>query len=155
MFRKILVPVDGSENSKKALAHAVGLAREFESEIILIHAYSGAVPLIAPATDALTLPTVPSPTAATVATKLREDAQKMGEKILADAQLTVKENGISAKAVLREGDAVGKIVAVAESEEIDLIVIGHRGMSRFKEILLGSVSEGVVHKAPCAVMIVK
>jgi len=147
--------VDGSEHSKKALTHAVDLAKEFESEIILVHVYSGTVPLVTPVMDTLTQPPVPSPTAATIAAKLKEDAQRMGERILTEAELTVKHQGIPSKTVLREGDAVREIVAVAESEKIDLIVIGHRGMSKLKEILLGSVSEGVVHKASCAVLIVK
>jgi len=155
LFKRVLVPVDGSEHSKKALTHAIGLAKEFEGEITLVHVYSGAMPLITPAMDTLTPPPLPSPTMATVATKLREDAQKMGGEILAEAELTVKEHRISAKMVLREGDAVREIVAVAESEKVDLIVMGHRGMSKLKEILLGSVSEGVVRKAPYPVLIVK
>jgi len=155
LFRKILVPVDGSEHSEKALTRAVGLAKEFEGEIILVHVYSGVVPLVTPAMDTLTPPPFPSPTAATVATRLREDAQKMGERILAEAEKTVKKQRIPVKTVLREGDATREIVSVAESEKIDLIVMGHRGMSKLREIFLGGVSEGVVHKAPCSVLIVK
>ena len=155
MFERILVPVDGSEHSKKALTHAIGLAKELKGEITLVHVFSGAVPLVTPMMDTLTTPPIPSPAAATVATKLREDAQKMGEKILAEAGRTVKRHGIPVTTFLREGDATREIVAVAGSEKIDLIVMGHRGLSKLKEILLGGVSEGVAHKAPCSVLIVK
>jgi len=155
LFKRILVPTDGSEPSEKALRRAIDLAERFEGRIVLVHVYSGAVPLITPAIDTLTPPPIPSPTAAAVAAKLREDAQKMGEKILAEAEQTVKDRGLRAKTVLREGDAVREIVAVAKGEKVDLIVMGHRGMSKLKEILLGGVSEGVAHKAPCAVLIVK
>jgi len=147
--------VDGSEHSKKALEHAIVLAKEFEGEITLIHVYSGAMPFVTPVMDTLTPSPAPSPAVATVATRLREDAQKLGEEILAEAELTVKKHGISTKTVLKEGDAVREIVGVAEDEKIDLVVMGHRGMSKLKEILLGSVSRGVVHKASCPVLIVK
>jgi len=131
------------------------LAKEFESEITLIHVYSVVMPLVTPVMETLTPPSIPSPTMATVATRVREDAQKMGKKILSEAELTVKEHEIPTKTVLREGDAVREIVAFAEGERIDLIVMGHRGMSKLKEILLGSVSAGVVHGALCPVLIVK
>jgi len=154
MFKKILVPIDGSEHSKKALTRAIDLAKEFEGEITVLHVFSGVMPLVTPV-DALTPPSVPSPTLATVAAKLKEDAQKAGEQILTEAERTVKEQRIPVKTVLREGDAVREIVALAEGEKADLIVMGHRGMSKLAEILLGSVSEGVVHKAKCTVVIVK
>jgi len=56
---------------------------------------------------------------------------------------------------LREGDAVREIVAEAHEEKYDLIVVGHRGLSKLGELFLGAVSEGVSHKAPCPVLIVK
>ena len=57
--------------------------------------------------------------------------------------------------VLREGDAVNEIVAEAKAGDYGLVVVGHRGMSKLKELFLGGVSEGVSHKAPCPVLIVK
>lgn len=56
---------------------------------------------------------------------------------------------------LREGDAVKEIVTAAEEGKFDIIVVGHRGLSKLKEFLLGSVSEGLSHKASCPVLIVK
>jgi nucleotide-binding universal stress UspA family protein len=83
------------------------------------------------------------------------EAKKLGAKILDDAEKVVKERGISVDKVLREGDIVKEIVAEAQKGGYDLIVLGHRGMSRLGELLLGAVSEGVSHKAPCPVLIVK
>jgi len=154
MFEKILVAVDGSENSKKALGYAVELAEKFGSAIRLIHVYSGILPII-PATNALSSPAAAGPASAALAAKMAEDARKSGNKILEELMTIVKERGISVDVVLKEGDAVKEIVAEAEKGGCSLIVVGHRGMSKLSEILLGSVSEGVSHKAPCPVMVVK
>ena len=154
MFEKILVAVDGSEHSKKAMSYAVELAEKFGAAITLIHVYSAILPII-PVTDALTSPTVTAPASAAVAAKIAEDARKLGGKILEDAERVVKEHGIPVEKVLREGDVVKGIVAEAQKGGFSLIVIGHRGLSKLSELLLGSVSEGVGHKAPCPVLIVK
>jgi len=153
MFKNILVAVDGSEHSQKALNQALGLAERFKGKITLIHVYSTVVPL-APSVDTLSTPTLATASTA-IAAKMTEEARKKGSQVLDEAEQTVKERGISVEKVLREGDAVKEVVAVAQEREFDLIVVGHRGLSKLKELLLGSVSEGVSHKAPCPVLIVK
>ena len=57
--------------------------------------------------------------------------------------------------LLREGDVVEEILKAVEKDKFDLIVMGARGVSVIKEVLLGSVSDGVVRKAPCPVLISK
>jgi len=154
MYSKILVALDGSANSRKALDHAIGLAEKSGAKITLIHVYSVIVPLV-PAGDVLASPTTATPAFTAVADKLTMETEKLGAKILDDAEKVVKERGISVDKVLREGDIVKEIVAEAQKGGYDLIVLGHRGMSRLGELLLGAVSEGVSHKAPCPVLIVK
>jgi len=154
MFDKILVAVDGSDHSKRAMGYAVELAEKFGSTITLIHVYSTVIPMI-PVADALTSPTVTAPASAAVAAKIAEDAKKLGDRILEDAEKVVRERGIPVEKLLKEGDVVKEIVAEAQKGGFSLVVIGHRGMSKLSELFLGSVSEGVGHKAPCPVMIVK
>jgi len=151
MFRKILVPLDGSEPSSKALGHGINLAKKFGSEITLLHVYSKAVPFVTPETGAVPTPSVAS---AEITAEVIEAARRIGNKILAEAKRTVEKEKIPVKVVLKEGDAVHEIVRAAK-EEIDLIVMGARGVSRIKELLLGSVSHGVCRKTHCSVMIVK
>lgn len=154
MYNKMLVAVDGSEHSNKALRHAVELAEKLGSKIWLIHVYSVVVPLV-PATDTLPSPT-PIPAASpTLAAKMTDDAKALGNRILNEAEHVVKERGIQAEKVLKEGDVVKAIVSEAEEGRFDLIVVGHRGMSKLSELFLGTVSQGVGHKAPCPVLIVK
>jgi len=154
MFDRILVAVDGSENSKRALSYAVELARKFDATITLVHVYSGILPII-PAADALSSSTGTPPVPTSVAVRIIEEAEKLGNKILEDAEKAVKEQGIPVDKILKEGDVVKEIVAEAQRGGFNLIVVGHRGMSKLGELLLGAVSEGVSHRAPCPVLIVK
>jgi len=155
MFKNILVAVDGSEHSKKALNYALELAEKFDGKITLIHVYSSVVPLVPAGMDTLS-PPAPTPSVSiTVAAKIAEKAKQMGKQILDEAERVVKERGVPVEKVLREGDTVGEIVATAREGKFDLIVMGHRGLSKLKELFLGAVSEGVSHKAPCPVMVVK
>lgn len=77
---------------------------------------------------------------------------KKGEKVLAAA---AKSIGGKAKTVTVEGDPADKILEVAENDDVDLIVVGNKGMTGAKRFLLGSVPNQVSHHAPCNVLIVK
>lgn len=145
--------VDGSEHSKKALTYAIELTRKFDGKMTIINVYSTVVPQTHPI-DGLSTPAM-SGTSAAIAARMAEDAKLRGEKILTDAEQFAKESDVAVEKVLREGDAVNEIVAEAEAGKFDLVVVGHRGMSKLRELLLGGVSEGVSHKAPCPVLIVK
>lgn len=155
MFKTILVAVDGSEQSKKALNYALELAEKFEGKVTLIHVYSSVVP-ITPSMDTIsTPPTIPPHASPAIAAKLAEEVKQNAERILDEAEHVVKKRGVSVEKVLREGDAVREIAAVAQEGKFDLVVVGHRGLSKLRELFLGAVSEGVSHKAPCPVLIVK
>jgi nucleotide-binding universal stress UspA family protein len=154
MYKKILVAVDGSEHSNTALRHAVELAEKLGSKIWLIHVYSVVVPLV-PATDTLPSPT-PIPAASpTLAAKLTDDAKALGDKILNEAEQVAKGHDVPVEKILKEGDVVKAVVSEAAQGGYDLVIVGHRGMSKLGELFLGAVSEGVSHKAPCPVLIVK
>jgi len=154
LFNNILVAVDGSEHSKKALNHALELAKKFDGKITLLHVFSSVVPL-ATAVETPPTSTLTPPASTILAQEIVEETKRKGKRILDESAQVVEEHGISVDKVLREGDAVKEIVAVAQEGKFDLIVLGHRGISKLKELFLGSVSEGVSHKAPCPVLIVK
>jgi nucleotide-binding universal stress UspA family protein len=153
MMEKILVAVDGSADSKKALAYTIELTEKCDGKITIINVYSTVVPQTQPI-DGLSTPAM-SGTSAALAAKMAEDAKLRGEQILVEAERFAKELGVQVEKVLREGDAVNEIVAEAKAGNFNLVVVGHRGMSKLRELLLGGVSEGVSHKAPCPVLIVK
>lgn len=145
--------VDGSADSKKALTYAIELTKRCNGKITIINVYSTVVPQTQPI-DGLSTPAMTG-TSAALAARMAEDAKLRGKQILVEAESFAKESGVSVEKVLREGDAVNEIVAEAKMGSFELIVVGHRGMNKLKEMLLGGVSEGVSHKAPCPVLIVK
>lgn len=148
MFNKILVAVDGSEHSDKALRYATMFAENFNSKIILVHVFS--------------IPNSVEPAIGSSLTPAIIDAtHKSGEEILKRAEdkvekvKKIKKRLIPFKKYLKQGNAVDQIIGIAVKEKVNLIIIGARGLSKLKEIFLGSVSEGVTHKAHCPVMIIK
>ena len=155
MFEKILVPLDGSEHSLRALEIAIQIAKKFDGKITLIHVYSVSVaPVIMPEPTTLTPPMMPVMTSAEVS-KAVEAIRKAGASILADGEQKVKAEEVQVETILKEGHIVQEIVRTAKEGKFDLIVIGGRGISRIRELLLGSVTDGVIHHAPCPVLVIK
>jgi nucleotide-binding universal stress UspA family protein len=148
VFEKILVPLDGSEHSVRALKVAVQTAKKFHGKVTLIHVYSKVWPIVMPHATVV-------PEATVIVPKLIEAAREAGAGILADGEKKVKAEGLQVETLLREGHTVEEILKAAGEGEFDLIVMGARGLSRIKEILLGSVSDGVMRHACCPVLVVK
>jgi nucleotide-binding universal stress UspA family protein len=155
MFTKILVPVDGSSHSEKALKYAISIAKEYNGTICLIHIVSTS-PLVSAPISEVGIPGAVSglPTSA-LSLKVIEGMRKAGEKILTKYEAAVKAEGIPVTCVLDDGNPVERIVKTAEEGKYSLIVMGARGISKVKALLLGSVSDGVCRKAPCPVLIIK
>jgi nucleotide-binding universal stress UspA family protein len=155
VFERILVPLDGSEHSQRALETAIQIGRKFRSEIVLLHVYSVTVtPVIVPEPTTVTPVGVPVATSAEVA-KMVDAARDVGREILAEGKRNVETEGIEVETVLREGNSVQEIVKLAKEGQFSLVVVGARGIHRIREILMGSVSEGVAKNAPCPVLVVK
>ena len=155
LFDKILVPLDGSEHSLRALEIAIQIAKKFGGKITLIHVYSVTVrPVIMPEPTTLTPPGVPVMTPTEVS-RVVEATRKAGANILADGEQKVKAEEIQVETMLAEGQTVEEITRAAKEDKFGLIIMGARGISRIREILLGSVSDGVIRNAPCPVLVVK
>jgi nucleotide-binding universal stress UspA family protein len=155
LFQKILVPLDGSEHSLRALEKAVQIAEKFSGKITLIHAYPVPVqPIMLPEPSTSGSLSIPILTGAEVS-RMTEAAREVGNRILEDGEQKVKAEKVQVEKVLVEGHAVQEIVRVAREGDFDLIVIGARGISHLKEILLGSVTDGVIHHARCPVLVIK
>lgn len=145
MFEKILVPLDGSEHSLKALDVAIQIAQRFNGKITLMHVYTVNVgPVVMPEPTTLTPPRFQVMTSAEVS-KLTEASSKAGNRILDDGEEKAKAEGVQVEKLLKEGHTVQEIVKTAKEDNFDLIVIGARGVSKIRELLLGSVTDGVIH----------
>jgi len=141
-IRTILVPVDFSDNARSVIEWATHLAGEQQSKLILFHAYH--LPVEFQQLEGAYLP--PDFWANVKAEASESLARYKGE---------LCESGCLVESVVREGYAATAIVDEATECGADLIVIGTHGLSGFKHLLLGSIAERVVQKAPCPVLTVK
>jgi nucleotide-binding universal stress UspA family protein len=155
LFEKILVPLDGSAHSTRALDIAIQIAKKFGGKIALIHVYSiVAGTIIMPEPTTLTPPGVPVMAPLEIS-KIADTARKAGNRILDDGEQKAKAENVQVEKILEEGHVVQEIIRTAKEGSFDLIVIGARGVSRIRELLLGSVTDGVIHHVSCPVLVVK
>jgi nucleotide-binding universal stress UspA family protein len=141
-FRTILVPIDFSDCSRRALEVARSLAKQAgPTHLILIHAYFVPIELEALAREAH------EPILEVVSQHATGDLERM----LAELQ----DEGISAEFAAHRGSPERAIVAAATEKDADLIVMGTHGRTGLAHVLLGSVAERVVRTAPCPVITVK
>ena len=142
-LKRILLATDFSEHARVALRYAAALAQAFDSEVVLLHVLE-TVDLLAqlPPTGEAYIPPDFS--------ELQEQhAREQIEKLIA-------ESGIQrVRYVFRRGSAFVEIVTSAREENAELIVIGTHGRGMLAHMLLGSVAERVVRKAPCPVLTVR
>jgi nucleotide-binding universal stress UspA family protein len=162
LFEKILVPLDGSEHSMHALEKAVQIAKNFDAKITLIKVYSLTQPVVTASLTVAGSPTVMTGSMASagsipseVLSKLSEAHREAGANILTNGKDRARTEGVQVETLLKEGHTVEEILKTANEGKYDLIVVGARGLSTIKEILLGSVSHGVVMHANCPVLVVK
>lgn len=155
MFKKILVPYDGSEHSVKALDTAMEIAEKLNGKITLIHVYSGDMPVL------MYVPTDLEPSVGEYLlsqedfSKIAEASQRAAASILAKGEKKVRAKGIAVETLLKKGHIVQEILEAVKNGKFDLIVIGAKGVSKIREMLLGSVSEKVIRNAQCPVLVVK
>ena len=150
MFRRILVPVDGSSTSNRGLRTAIELARDQKAALELLHVVDEL--LVAPVGDGGVY--VPPQYVDEFAAALRAQ----GAKVLARAEAQARKAGIGYRAVLAE--TVGRpvadlIVAHAKRCRADLIVLGTHGRRGIARAVMGSDAEGVVRTSPVPVMLVR
>jgi len=140
-IQRILVPVDFSESTGMLLDWATHLSREHSAALTLLHAYH--LPVEFQQIEGAYLPP-------DFWTRVGSDA----ERSLARLSEALRSRGVTSETALCEGYAGTVIVEEAARREIDLIVIGTHGLSGLKHLLLGSIAERVVQKAPCPVLTV-
>ncbi|MFW5919713.1 MAG: universal stress protein [Halanaeroarchaeum sp.] len=143
MTKTVLVPTDGSPQSERALEHAL---TEFpDAEVTVIN-------VIDPASAAYDSPMAAGPVGVE---EWYENAEKAAEEIFGAAKETADDHGKSLETVTEVGQPARTITEYAEEGEFDQIVIGSHGRSGVTRILLGSVAETVVRRAPCPVTVVR
>jgi nucleotide-binding universal stress UspA family protein len=139
--RKILCPIDFSRHADLIVEWATHLAEEHGSQIVLLHAYH--LPVEFQQLEGAYLP-------ADFWDSVKEEAARS----LARYAEQIRARGIDVKECVREGYPASVIEEEAAVEKADMIVMGSRGLSGLKHLLLGSVAERVVQKSHCPVLTV-
>ncbi|MFP6628208.1 MAG: universal stress protein [Myxococcota bacterium] len=138
-IRKILCPIDFSQHAELVVEWAIHLAQEHDSEVLLLHAYH--LPVEFQQLEGAYLP-------ADFWDSVKEEA----ERSLAIYAERARTASVSVREIVREGYPASVIQEEAREENADMIVMGSRGLSGLKHLLLGSIAERVVQKAHCPVL---
>jgi nucleotide-binding universal stress UspA family protein len=140
IFSKIIIAIDGSDASMDAADYAISISKQHNAELYALHVIRADVDLFGPHETSEFM------------TEMRNEGKKYMDKVI----LKANEKNIQIKTeFISSTNIAGGIVDYAEENNIDLIVIGTRGLSGFKKLLLGSVATNVVTYAHCPVMVVK
>ena len=151
IFSKILIPIDGSTNSMKAIDYAIDLADKYKSELLALHV------LYSQSGFAFHKETVAGAITSSSLNDLNLDAKQEAEKWFEEINKRAEEKKVQIKTevVFTVISIVEGILTYAEKENINLIIIGSKGKSGWKKLIVGSVASGISTYAHCPILIVK
>ena len=152
MYNKILLPTDGSENSKRANKHALWIADKSDADIVVLYVIEPHFPEVA---TTLPLSTLPTPDE-----QFYNEIRKEGHQIidnfkqeLEDIQCKGKCKNVILKTMIKEGKPSNEIIRILDEEDIDLVVMGASGRHGLDRFMLGSVTEHVIRQAKKPIMV--
>lgn len=127
---------------------AMAIGEKFDSELILIHVINDFIVDFSTTIEGFQVPN-------TTIVKIRKAIREQAETMMTERLSRVQKKNLHCESVIVVGDVGSEIIQYAEKNHIELIVIGARGLGKFKRLLLGSVSNKVVTNSHCQVLIVK
>ena len=138
LYMNILVPLDGSENSQKALLQACDLAKNQQANLILVYVVDKPISLnLLDRKEYLGI------------------LRKFGDKVLIKGKQIAKNQGLDVTTVMKEGNITNEIVKFAKIKKCNLIIVGSKGLGKTARFFLGSVSNKLASNSPCSILIVK
>jgi universal stress protein A len=141
-IKTVLVATDFSSHSEAAVRAATQWAKTFGATIHLVHAFDTPIPIF-------------TPYEVVVPDGFLEQARDSATRSLHASRDKIRAESVTVKAHLTEGPAAPAIARAAEEVGADLIVMGTRGNTGLKHVVLGSVAERTIRMAPCSVLTVK
>lgn len=144
MYKKILVPLDGSSHAEKILPHALEMARRYQAQLLLVQVIDAE---IANLTAFDYLPEV----------KVGELHQQVidARAYLQSQQLLLQKQGITSEIYIKPGGVIKGILEVASDEAVDLIAMSTHGRTGLTQLLYGSVAAGVLQGSNCPLLLVR
>ena len=144
MIKRLLVPIDFSTPSLKALDYAVEFAKPFKPEFVLLHVLE---PLYYPGPGAMD--------GGFDMGLVFQEIERAGREQLSHATTRLKRRGLRVRSLLLAGSASQVIVETAKKLHADLIVMATHGRTGLSHVLIGSVAERVVREASCPVLTIR
>ena len=145
VFTNILVALDGSKVSQRALIEAVDLARLMKARMQAIYVMETVASALNARDRPMGMDTL----------ELYHLLEKEGNDVLEEAEQYCTDKGISFIPHLKQGDAGTEIISLSEQEKCDLIIVGSHGKSGFNRLFLGSVSSFVIKNTKVTTMVVR
>jgi len=146
MYRKILVPLDGSKRAETILSHVEELAHTFESKVLLIRVvepeifYAGGHGMVRDFR---------------IEEELLEEEVEKADTYLSGIAGVFREKGFEVESIVESGSVVQRIIDVAEREKVDLIAMASHGRSGLSHVFYGSVAAGVLHRVDRPLLLVR
>jgi len=147
LLRKFLVPLDGSDWSFRAAKYAIKIAKMANAEMVYVHAV-----VSLPATAYANVH------AGVLIPRYIEESKKEAQKWYDEVNTIAKKAGVvrlSADTILDVSSVADAIISYAEKNNVDLIIMGTKGRTGLKKVLLGSVASSVISHANCPVLVVR
>ncbi|MDP7976006.1 MAG: universal stress protein [Thermoprotei archaeon] len=155
MFRKVLIPIDGSEYSLKALEIAAKITDPRKGVAVVVTVIEpGVMQLPQTYLERLSMYDSSLPTGI-IPKGSHDEGIERAELIVTKAHEILTSAGIKTEMKILRGKPVKSIIESAKEEKADLIIIGSHGLGGLSKLLLGSVSSKVVEEAPCSVLVVR
>jgi nucleotide-binding universal stress UspA family protein len=147
LYKKILVPVDGSEGSNRALEHCLKVVEHQKPDILVLFHVISFPKQLEPYSGKMRA----------AMKKVKEQLEEHGDQILLEAKNKINERiaGVTVETKKVWGEPKYEIVEEAGEGKYDLLIMGSRGLSGIKSIFLGSVSNHVAQNVKCTVTLVK
>jgi len=153
MYRRILLPLDGSELAERILPHTIELARRFEATVVLLHAVTSRVEVLsrAVASD----PIGASPVTAEVAEDVVVAEEDSTTRYFARMADRLQGEGLKVEQLIMEGEAVRTLAHVIAEQQIDLVTMTTQGRSTLGRLFLGSVPESLLEEVEIPVLLLR
>ena len=139
--KKILVPTDGSDYSMRAAEYAIGIAKMFSAQILVVYVIDEVV--------------INQISKATERDNVEQELKEAGQRYVNYVLGLAEKEGVKSSSMLAKGRPYEQIVHLVRQSNIDLIVMGTYGLRSAERVLIGSVAERVIEYAPCPVLVIK
>jgi nucleotide-binding universal stress UspA family protein len=151
MYKKILVPLDGSKRAEKIFPHVLNVCDPHQGKVLLLHVLDA--PLVVP-TSTVTMGPAETDQMVDVEDVL-ERTRTQAHDYLKRKEAELKAKGVQCEIAIEHGPAVERIAHVAQERKVDLVAIASHGHSGLSRVFFGSVAAGVLHRVEHPLLIIR